>query len=232
VRALAALVAIAALGALAAFALPRPGQAANPILIATVDDSATITLTDADGDAVTSLPAGTYDIQVHDTTTLHNFHLSGPGVNEATTVAGTTDTVWTGISFSPGSYHFQCDAHAYSMNGDFSVTGATTTTAATTGSTTETTTATAPPPPPPPATTATTPTTPPPPAPPPVRCVVPHVVGLPLTRARVRISRARCRTGRVTRRNGRAKPGTVLAQRPRPGTRLRAGAAVYLTVSR
>jgi hypothetical protein len=229
VRALAALVAIALLGALTAFALPRPGRAASPILIATVDDSATITLTDADGHAVTSLPAGTYDIQVHDTTTLHDFHLSGPGVDEATTVLGTANTVWSGVTFSPGSYHFQCDAHAYSMNGDFSVTGGATTTATTTGSTTEP----APPPPSPPVTTATTATTmPPPPAPPPIGCVVPRVVGLPLRRARTRIAGAHCRTGRVTRRRGHRPPGTVLAQRPRPGTRLRAGAAVSVTVSR
>ena len=44
VRAAAAFVMIALLGVLTAFALPRSGHAANPLLIATVDDSFSISL--------------------------------------------------------------------------------------------------------------------------------------------------------------------------------------------
>jgi hypothetical protein len=231
VRAAAALVSIVVLGAVTAFALPRTGRAAHPVLIATVDDAATISFTDADGLPVTSLPAGTYDIQVHDTTAFHNFHLSGAGgVDEAAGVTATAETVWAGVTFSPGAYHFQCDAHPYSMAGDFVVTGQATSTAATTNATTTATTVA--PPPPPPATTTTAPPPPPtpPPAPTPVRWVVPRVVGMRLTRAWARIAAARCRTGPVSYRRLRRRHGLVVSQRPRAGTHPPRGTRVDLAV--
>ena len=46
-----------------------------------------ISLTDSTGAAVTSLPAGSYTIMVNDQSSSHNFHLSGPGVNQTTTVS-------------------------------------------------------------------------------------------------------------------------------------------------
>ena len=65
----------------------------------------------------------------------------------------------------------------------------------------------------------------------PATCTVPRVVGLPLARARVRIRQARCAVGRVQRRRG-GRAGRVISQRPRPGTRLLAGAKVNLVVGR
>jgi Divergent InlB B-repeat domain/PASTA domain len=67
----------------------------------------------------------------------------------------------------------------------------------------------------------------------PVRCVVPKVVGRTLKRARVRILKAHCRVGKVTKKfSTRKKRGLVLSQRPKPGTRLRAGARVALAVGK
>ncbi len=114
----------------------------EPLLVGTVGPGYSIELEDSAGNPVTSLAPGTYDIVVHDFSTIHNFHLSGPGVNQATTVGYTGDTTWEDVVFQPSStYRFVCDPHMTTMNGSF-----------TTG---------APPPPPPP------PPGPPPPAPPP-----------------------------------------------------------------
>ncbi len=80
-----------------------------------------ISLKDADGADVTTLSAGTYTINVDDQSDIHDFHLSGPGVDEATEVGTTGMTTWD-VTLEAGSYHFQCDPHASTMNGDFDVT--------------------------------------------------------------------------------------------------------------
>jgi hypothetical protein len=78
-RAAGSLLIVALLGALAAFALPRTGGAANPQLTANVSDPFSISLLDGQGHSVTTLAPGTYDIVVTDSSTLHNFHLTGSG---------------------------------------------------------------------------------------------------------------------------------------------------------
>jgi plastocyanin len=79
----------------------------------------TITLTQ-NGQPVEQLAAGTYTIVVDDKADIHNFHLTGPGVDKATDVSGTGKEMWT-VDLKPGTYHFQCDPHASSMQGDFTV---------------------------------------------------------------------------------------------------------------
>jgi len=97
-------------------------RADNPKLVATVgrNDTFTISLQDAPGRSVTNLDPGTYDIEVHDLSEEHNFHLVGPGVDQATDVASTQDVVWT-VTFTNGTYRFQCDAHSTLMRGRFTV---------------------------------------------------------------------------------------------------------------
>jgi large repetitive protein len=118
----------AVLAALAAAALllvlPAETHATNPQLTATVGPGFTISLVDANSQPVTSVPAGTYDITVHDLSSEHNFHLTGPGVNKDSGLVETGTTTWT-VTFTAGGYHFQCDAHATQMFGDFTVTAAT-----------------------------------------------------------------------------------------------------------
>ena len=71
---------------------------------------------------VKTLKAGTYKIKVEDKSTIHNFHLIGPGVNKKTAVAFMGDQTWT-IKLKPGRYTYQCDPHAASgMKGSFRVT--------------------------------------------------------------------------------------------------------------
>lgn len=97
-------------------------QADNPVLVATVgqNDNFSISLTDASGNRVTHLDPGVYTIQVHDLSEIHDFHLFGPGVNEATPVGDKVDTTWT-VTFQDGTYKYQCDPHANVMHGSFTV---------------------------------------------------------------------------------------------------------------
>jgi hypothetical protein len=73
-----------------------------------------------DGRPVTQIRAGTYTIQVRDRSRLHNFHLTGPGVNMSTGVEFVGTTTWT-VTFTAGIYRFVCDPHASFMNGIFGV---------------------------------------------------------------------------------------------------------------
>jgi plastocyanin len=68
------------------------------------------------------IKAGTYKIKVEDKSSIHNFHLRGPGLNKKTSVSFTGETTWT-IKLKPGTYTYQCDPHAASgMKGTFKVT--------------------------------------------------------------------------------------------------------------
>ena len=96
--------------------------ASGTTLTASVGPGFDISLTDADGAAVSTLSPGEYTIEVSDQSDIHNFHLTGPGVDEMTDVGSTGTETWT-VTFEAGSYHFQCDPHASTMNGDFEVSG-------------------------------------------------------------------------------------------------------------
>jgi hypothetical protein len=95
-------------------------QAPNVTLTGVVGPGFTISLRNADGSTVTHLDPGTYDISVTDNAIEHNFHLSGPGVDQATDVEGTGPVSWT-VTFTDGTYRFVCDPHAASMRGTFTV---------------------------------------------------------------------------------------------------------------
>jgi plastocyanin len=71
---------------------------------------------------VKTLKNGTYTIVVADKSSIHNFHLFGPGVNKKTTVLFTGKQTWT-VTLKPGKYTYQCDVHAATgMKGTFKVT--------------------------------------------------------------------------------------------------------------
>jgi hypothetical protein len=102
-------------------------RADNPVLTGDVGaaDSFTITLNDSSGAKVTHLDPGTYTLVVHDHSTIHNFHLSGPGVDASTTVAEIADKTFT-VTLADGTYFFDCDAHPAQMKGTFTVGSVTT----------------------------------------------------------------------------------------------------------
>ena len=84
-------------------------------------DAFVITLVDSAGAPVTSLKAGSYTVKVKDESTMHDFHLTGPGVDKKTGVPETTEATWT-VKLSAGTYTFVCDPHAARMTGSFTVT--------------------------------------------------------------------------------------------------------------
>lgn len=96
------------------------GGAQATSLTATVGPGFTITLRNAEGARITQVDPGTYEIEVNDLSEEHNFHLSGPGVNRATSVEGTGTERWT-VTFTEGRYSYVCDPHAGEMNGGFVV---------------------------------------------------------------------------------------------------------------
>lgn len=83
-------------------------------------DAFTISLTDPSGAPIRHLKAGTYSLAVNDESTIHNFHLSGAGVNDATSI-GSAEKKTFKVTFTPGTYSFVCDAHVSSMHGKFTV---------------------------------------------------------------------------------------------------------------
>jgi plastocyanin len=68
-----------------------------------------------------SVPAGRYTITVSDRSNIHNFHLTGPGVNKKTSVSAVGTFKWT-VTLKKGTYTFVCDPHATIMVGRLKVT--------------------------------------------------------------------------------------------------------------
>ena len=93
---------------------------AGGTLSASVGPGFEISLTGADGADVSTLPVGSYTVEVDDQADIHNFHLTGPGVDEATAVGETGAATWD-VTFEAGTYTFVCDPHASSMSGSFEV---------------------------------------------------------------------------------------------------------------
>jgi plastocyanin len=116
-----ALVSAVTLGALGSPA----GALAQDKLIATVgtNDSQVITLTHENGATVNDVPAGTYTIEVRDRSSMHNFHLTGPGVDQETSIGAITTVNWTVTLQNGQRYRFLCDAHPTTMLGSFTTGG-------------------------------------------------------------------------------------------------------------
>jgi plastocyanin len=98
------------LAAVLAAASGEAVEAQNPKLVGSVGPDFEIALRDAQGNRVTKLDPGTYDIEVRDLSDFHSFHLEGPGVDERTEVAFTGTVQWT-VTFRDGNYEAHCDPH-------------------------------------------------------------------------------------------------------------------------
>jgi plastocyanin len=108
----------AALGVIAvALAVPglAPAATRNNKLIGTDGPGFTISM------SKTTVKAGTYTIVVNDKSNIHNFRLTGPGVNKLTSVSWVGTKTWT-VKLKKGIYRFVCDPHAASMKGVLRVT--------------------------------------------------------------------------------------------------------------
>ena len=101
----------AALAVAATFALPAGAKSTG--LKGEVNDNFQIKLT-KNGVRVKTIKAGTYKIKVEDKSSIHNFHLIGPGrEQEDERLASSARRTWT-IKLKPGRYTYQCDPHASS----------------------------------------------------------------------------------------------------------------------
>ena len=111
---------IVLVAAAAVVLVPAATPATLPQLIGTVGPGFTITLTHPDGTPVTQLDPGTYEVVARDLSTEHNFHLSGPGVNQTTLVEAEGTFTWT-VTFVEGNYSVVCDPHSTQMHREFVV---------------------------------------------------------------------------------------------------------------
>jgi plastocyanin len=103
----------------AALVLVASASAATPKLTAIVGPNFNITLKKGTT-KVKMLKAGKYTIVVKDLSSIHNFHLTGPGINKATSVSKTGTVTWT-VRLKAGTYKYVCDPHKTVMKGSFKV---------------------------------------------------------------------------------------------------------------
>ena len=112
------------LGAVAATALATAGGGsadAAKTVNGTVGPGFTIGLA-IQGKKVTKLKAGTpYRFVIRDRAAIHDFHLTGPGLNRVLTSVPFTGTKSFVLRLRKGSYRFVCDPHSGIMHGSFKV---------------------------------------------------------------------------------------------------------------
>ena len=98
----------------AASALVLPAAAATPTFKGTVGPGFTIKM------ATKPTRPGTIKLVVDDKSSIHDFHLTGPGVNVKTSVSGKGTKTFT-VTLQKGTYKFVCDPHKSFMKGQFKV---------------------------------------------------------------------------------------------------------------
>jgi plastocyanin len=108
---------LALIASVSMFVLAAPAVAATNAntLVGTVGPGFTISMSKK------TVKAGAYVITIHDKSNIHDFHLTGPGVNKKTSVAAVGTTTWK-VTLKKGTYKFVCDPHKTIMHGVLKVT--------------------------------------------------------------------------------------------------------------
>jgi hypothetical protein len=117
------LLAAVAVLALAMFAVGSAGGEDLPRLVGTVGPGFTIDLADASGKHVDQIPAGRYELLVHDLSEMHNFVLGSKSTGERyidTGVEFVGDKTVT-VDLAVGRYGYACSPHFEVMNGSLTV---------------------------------------------------------------------------------------------------------------
>ncbi len=96
-----------------ALAVALPAVAATPTFKGTVGPGFTITM------ASKPSKAGKIKLVIADKSNIHNFRLTGPGVNVATSVSAVGTKTFT-VTLKKGTYRFVCDPHV-TMKGSFKI---------------------------------------------------------------------------------------------------------------
>ncbi len=105
----------------AALAVPAAEAASSSsTLTGVVGPGFTIPITQG-GKKVSKLKAGTYKLVVKDKASIHDFHLTGPGVGKVITGVGFVGSKTVTLKLKKGTYKYVCDPHASSMHGSFTV---------------------------------------------------------------------------------------------------------------
>jgi len=105
---------LAAVAAAVLLAALPAAAATTPTFKGTVGPGFTITM------ASKPTKSGTVKLVIADKSSIHNFHLTGPGVNVKTDIGATGTKTFT-VTLKKGTYKFVCDPHASSMKGSFTV---------------------------------------------------------------------------------------------------------------
>ena len=105
--------ALAALTAVVALILALPALAATPVFKGNDGPGFTIKM------VTKPTKAGPIKLVIADKSNVHNFHLTGPGVNVKTTVAF-VGTKTFNVTLKKGTYKFICDPHPF-MKGSFTI---------------------------------------------------------------------------------------------------------------
>src|SRR5262249_37286000 len=100
--------------AVVALVAALPASAAIPVFKGTVGPGFTISM------AKKPTKPGKIMLVVSDKSSIHDFHLTGPGVNVKTSVSGTGTKTFT-ITLKKGTYKFVCDPHKSIMHGSFTI---------------------------------------------------------------------------------------------------------------
>ena len=113
---------LGAVATAAALAVTGSGMAAPAKTVSgTVGPGFTIGLT-MQGKKVTKLKAGTaYRFVISDRSDIHDFHLSGPGLDRVLSSVEDTGTKSFVFRLKKGTYRFVCDPHSTIMHGSFRV---------------------------------------------------------------------------------------------------------------
>ena len=73
------------------------------------------------GRKVTRLTQGPYRFVINDRSSIHDFHLTGPGLNRILTTVDFVGTKSVVLTLKKGVYKYVCDPHSELMHGSFRV---------------------------------------------------------------------------------------------------------------
>lgn len=107
-------IALAAAVAATALVTALPASAAVPTFRGSDGPGFTISM------ASKPTKAGKIRLVIADKSNIHNFHLTGPGVDIKTSVSGVGSKTFT-LTLKKGTYRFVCDPHRTFMKGSFTV---------------------------------------------------------------------------------------------------------------
>jgi plastocyanin len=112
---------VAALAGALVIAAMAPAAPAPKTVSGTVGPGFTINLTFG-GKKVATLKKGVrYRFVISDRSPIHDFHLTGPGLNRVLTSVDFTGTTSIVLTLKKGTYRFVCDPHSGLMHGSFRV---------------------------------------------------------------------------------------------------------------